>query len=84
MASQLLVANHNTTAVLFPSFDRFIPGFDRFIPSFDKFNPAGIPITGTLPLKIQMHIYYNINKIYIVLYFDMILFYLFYLKWILF
>ena len=45
----------------FPSFDRFIPGFDRFIPGFGRFIPASIPVTGTLPPTIQMHIsQYNV------------------------
>ena len=48
--------NYNMIVVFFPDFDRFIPGFDRFIPGFDRFIPASIPVTGTLPPTIQMHI----------------------------
>ena len=40
----------------FSGLDRFILGFDRFIPGFGRFIPASIPVTGTLPLTIQMHI----------------------------
>ena len=66
----------------FPGFDRFIPGFDRFIPGFDSFIPASIPVTGTLPLQ---SIYTLVNKMCIVLYFEIILFHFiwnkyFYLK----
>ena len=58
--------------VFFPGFDRFIPGFDRFIPGFDKFIPASIPITGTPPpLQSKCTL---VNKMCIVLYFEIILF----------
>ena len=50
------INDYNMIVVFFPGFDRFIPGFDRFIPGFDRFIPASIPVTGTLPSTIQMHI----------------------------
>ena len=42
--------------VFFPGFDRLIPRFDIFIPGFDRLIPASIPVTGTFPPTIQMHI----------------------------
>ena len=57
--------------VFSPGFDRFILGFDRLIPGFDRFIPTSIPVTGTLPLQSKCTL---VNKIIIVLYFDVILF----------
>ena len=57
--------------VFFPGFDRLIPRFDIFIPGFDRLIPASIPVTGTFPPTIQMHIS---KKMCIVLYFEIILF----------
>ena len=64
---------YDMIVVFFPGFDRFIPGFDRFIPGFDRFIPASIPVTETLPIQSKCTL---VNKICIVLNFDITLFYL--------
>ena len=61
--------DYNMIDVFFPGCNRFIPGCDRFIPGFDRFIPASIPITAT-PLQFKCTF---INKMFIVLYFDIIL-----------
>ena len=68
---QHLHHHYNMIVVFFPGFDRCIPGFDRFIPGFDRFIPASIPVTGTLPLQSNCTL---VNKMCIVLYFEITLF----------
>ena len=63
---------YNMIVLFLPGFDRLIPSFDRFIPGFDRFISASIPVTAPPPpLQYKCTL---VNKMCIVLYFDIILF----------
>ena len=76
-----VIIYYNMIAVFFPELCRFIPGFDRFIRGFGIFTRVNIPVTGTLPYNPNAH---SPIKCAFFLYFDIILFYYFWLKYIFF
>ena len=57
--------------VFLPGFDRFNPGFGKFTHGFDRFIFASTPVTGTFTLQSKCTF---INKMFMALYFDIILF----------